>query len=51
MPRALSVLRSRLLPTSMLGLVHVGRFPPIMLGLVLAGRTRPIPAYIASEGR
>lgn len=51
MPGTLSVQRSRLLPTSMLGLVHAGRFPPSMLRLVHARRTRLVPAYIADEGR
>jgi hypothetical protein len=51
MPGALSELRSGLLPTRMLRLVHVGRFPPSMLGLLDAGRTRPVPACIAGEGR
>jgi len=51
MPGALSVLRSGLLPTSMLELVNVGRFLPSMLGLVHVGKSRLVPVYIVGEGR
>ena len=50
MPGALSMLRSGMLPTNMLGLVNVGRFPTNMIGLVHVGRSRLVPAYIASAG-
>jgi hypothetical protein len=49
MPGALGMLRSGLLPISMLRLVHVERFPTSMLKLVHAGRSRLV--CIAGEGR
>ena len=50
MPGALSMLRSGMLPTNMLGLVNVGRFPPSMLGLVHTGRSHVVPLCIDGEG-
>ena len=44
------MLRSGLLPTSMLGLMHVGGFPTSLLGLVHAGRSRLVLVYIVGEG-
>ena len=54
MPRALSEMRSGLLPTSMLGLVHVGGswlVPACMLRKVHLGRSYLTKSYIAGEGR
>ena len=54
MPRALNVLRSGLLPTSKLGLVHMGGswlVPACMLRKVHLGRSCLIKSCVASEDR